>query len=88
MSCSRRLERNVPIASYMERSGDCILSQDQGEAKKPVRAERLQAFEMFQSKESATKSSSGNVFGVPLHPRALDAVSAHCFGRGAGRGRR
>lgn len=49
-------------------SGDCILSQDQGEEKKKIRAESLQAFEMFQSKENAVESSSGNIFGVPLHP--------------------
>jgi len=68
-------------------SGGCILSQDQGEEKK-IRAESLQGFEMFRSKASAVESGSGNIFGVPLQPRALDAVAARCFGRGAGRGRR
>lgn len=43
---------------------------------------------MFQSKESIAERGSGNVFGVPLHPRALGEVPAHRFERGAGRGRR
>lgn len=39
---------------------------------------------MFQSKESRVESGSGNIFGVPLHPRAVGAPG---FGREAGRGR-
>lgn len=59
-----------------------MLSQDEGKERKG--AEHLQAFEILQSKESAVESASGNIFGVPLHPAALDAVSVRYFGRAAG----
>lgn len=63
-----------------------MLSQDEGKERKG--AERLQAFEILQSKGSAVESASGNIFGAPLHPAALDAVSVRYFGRAAGeRGR-
>lgn len=41
---------------------------------------------MFQSKESIAERGSGNVFGVPLHPRALGEVPAHRFERKADKG--
>lgn len=59
-----------------------MLSQDEGKERKG--AERLQAFEILQSKGSAVESASGNIFGAPLHPAALDAVSVRYFGRAAG----